>query len=58
MQSADTEIDGFGSLGERLTLPDGWSYRPRTLDEDLTYQMDGRVPTVMDDLRNVYNLVK
>ena len=58
MQSSNTEIDGFETLGERLTLPDGWGYRARTLDDDLTYVMDGKVPTVMDDLRNVYNLVK
>jgi hypothetical protein len=57
MQSANTEIDGFETLGERLTPADGWSYRARTLDEDLTYVMDGAVQTVMDDLRNVYNLV-
>ncbi len=56
MQSTAIEIEGFETLGERLTLPDGWSYRSRTLDDDLTYEMDGAVSVVMDDLGNVYNL--
>ncbi|MCZ7529658.1 MAG: hypothetical protein M5U31_04545 [Acidimicrobiia bacterium] len=58
MQSSAIEIDGFETLGDRLTLPDGWSYRSRTLDADFTYVMDGAVSVVMDDLGNVYNLVK
>ena len=55
MQSMNVEPDELATLGERLTPADGWRFRTRTLDEDLTIPLDGKVRTVMDDLRNVYN---
>jgi hypothetical protein len=45
-------------LGERLKLPDGWSYRPRVLTEDLRIDTTSRAAQVtQDDLTNSYSLV-
>jgi hypothetical protein len=58
MQSSNLDVDDdFAKLGDRLDLPEAWQFRARTLDEDLTVSLDGKVKTVMDDLRNVYNLL-
>jgi hypothetical protein len=58
MQSSNIDVDDdFAKLGKRLSLPDAWQFRARTLDGDLTVELDGKVKTVMDDLRNVYNFV-
>ena len=56
MQSSNVEPSEFVALGERLTPAPGWQFRTRTLDEDLTVELDGKVKTVMDDFRDVYNL--
>lgn len=58
LQSTAAAMDDFDTLGERLTIPDGWEFRIRNLAEDLSFIVDGSVPTVMDDLGNVYNLHK
>ena len=45
------------TLGSRLTLPDGWRFRARTLDRDLVVSQDktGKVAHVLqDDLLNRY----
>ena len=55
MQSMNVEPGELESLGERHSTVEGWQFRIRTLDEDLTVGLDGKVRTVMDDLRNVYN---
>jgi hypothetical protein len=45
-------------LGERLKLPDGWSYRPRVLTEELRIDTTSRAAQVtQDDLTNSYSLV-
>jgi hypothetical protein len=44
-------------LGERLALPDGWSYRERILDEELVVDTTATVATVLqDELENTYTL--
>lgn len=51
-----TEADLAG-LGERLALPDGWSFRTRVLDEELVVDTTGKVATVVqDELENTYTL--
>ena len=55
MQSMNVEPGELESLGERLSPTEGWQFRIRPLEEDLTVSLDGKVRTVMDDLRNVYN---
>ena len=55
MQSMNVEPGELENLGDRLSPAEGWQFRIRPLDEDLTVSLDGKVRTVMDDLRNVYN---
>ena len=44
-------------LGDRLSLPDGWSYRTRILDEELVVDTTATVATVLqDELENSYTL--
>jgi hypothetical protein len=48
---------GLSALGERLALPDGWSYRTRVLDEELVVDTTATVATVVqDELENTYTL--
>jgi hypothetical protein len=47
-------IDQLASLGDRLKLPDGWTYRVRTLDQDLELRTDGKATVVQDELQNTY----
>ncbi len=45
-------------LGDRLKLPDGWSYQPRVLTEELRIDTTSRAAQVtQDDLTNSYSLV-
>ncbi|MBW0012860.1 hypothetical protein [Mycobacterium sp.] len=45
-------------LGDRLKLPDGWSYQPRVLTEELRIDTTSRAAQVtQDDLSNSYSLV-
>ena len=56
MQSTNVKPGDLATLGEKLHPAEGWRFRTRTLEETLTVELDGKVKTVMDDLRNVYNL--
>ena len=45
-------------LGDRLRLPDGWTYRSRVLDEELRVDTTDHVATVLqDEFENSYTLV-
>jgi len=47
----------LGGLGERLALPEGWSFRTRILDEELVVDTTATVATVVqDELENTYTL--
>jgi hypothetical protein len=49
--------DALVSLGERLALPAGWSYRTRILDEELVVDTSASLATVIqDELENTYTL--
>ena len=51
-----TEAD-LASLGERLALPAGWSYRTRMLDDELVVDTSATLATVVqDELENTYTL--
>jgi hypothetical protein len=64
MQSAslgvdpDNTVDQLPTLGERLSLPEGWTYRVRTLEEDLvmpvTFDDDPPNMIVLDELEDNY----
>ena len=46
------------SLGDRLALPDGWSYRVRVLDVDAVSDTTGKVAVVLqDEFENSYTIV-
>ena len=42
------------TLGDRLALPEGWTYKAKTLDRDLTITTTGLAHIVSDDLANMY----
>jgi len=42
------------NLARRLRLPEGWQFKARTLDKDLTVTTGGVANTVPDDLENMY----
>ena len=49
--------DALPTLGERLDLPHGWSYRTRVLDAELVVDTSATVATVLqDELENTYTL--
>ena len=59
-QIVDPELsyDDLPGLAERLTLPDGWSYRTRTLETDLRVDTSSQAAQVLQDgLTNSYSLV-
>ena len=68
MQSAslgvdpDNAVDRLPSLGEHLALPAGWTYRARTLGEELvmraTYEDDPPNTIVLDELENNYQRLR
>lgn len=48
---------GLHTLGERLALPEGWTYRTRILDEELVVDTTASLATVVqDELENTYTL--
>jgi len=45
------------TLGDRLSMPDGWTYRCRVLDEELVIDTTATVATVLqDEFENSYTL--
>lgn len=50
-------IDDLETLGERLELPEGWSYEARVLTEDSELKADGLAYVINDDLFNSYQKV-
>jgi len=44
-----TDQSSLASLGERLSPPEGWTYRVRTLDEELVIDTTHKVATVLQD---------
>ncbi len=48
-------IDDLPRLGDRIALPDAWTYRVRTLDDDLgLLSTDGVATVIQDGLQNTY----
>jgi hypothetical protein len=49
--------DDLDTLGSRLTMPEGWTYRTRILDEELVIDTTATIATVLqDELENSYTL--
>jgi hypothetical protein len=66
MQSAsqhidpDNTVDRLTTLGERLSLPEGWEYRTPTLEEDLVVRAEaGVIPAhiVFDEYEDNYQRI-
>ena len=52
-----TDEASLHSLGERLSMPEGWTYRVRVLDEELVVDTTDRIATVLqDEFENSYTL--
>ena len=52
-----TTEESLHTLGERLNMPDGWTYRVRTLDHELVIDTTGTKATVLqDEFENSYTL--
>lgn len=53
----DLTEEGLLTLGERLDLPEGWTYRTRVLNDELVVDTSDHVATVLqDELENTYTL--
>ncbi|WP_351227875.1 hypothetical protein [Streptomyces sp. NPDC002133] len=51
-------LDSLSTLGEQLSLPRGWEYRPFTPEDDLVVRtVGGEAHVVQDDLQNTYMLL-
>lgn len=49
--------DALPTLGERLQLPEGWTYQARVLEQDLVVvDQDGIATVIQDELQNSYQL--
>ena len=54
----ERDLGRVGQVGERLALPDGWTFTVRTLDRDLDLlSTDGVATIVQDELQNTYQRV-
>lgn len=55
IQDPDLTAADLASLGDRLDLPEGWSYTAQTLEQDLQLRLaaDGAI-VVQDELENTY----
>lgn len=52
------DLATLAGLGDRLALPDGWSFASRVLDEQLdVLSTDGVATVVQDDLQNTYQRI-
>jgi hypothetical protein len=49
--------ESLATLGERLALPEGWSYRTRVLETELVVDTSASLATVVqDEFENTYTL--
>jgi len=54
MIDPDLTVGDLPTLDTRLSLPDGWIYRTRTLETDLVLVIFGEAIVITDDLGNAY----
>jgi pimeloyl-ACP methyl ester carboxylesterase len=59
LEGGDVSFDDLDTLGQRLTLPDGWAFQARVLTEDENIVAVGGMATILrDDLENTYQLLE
>lgn len=51
---AELTIDALVTLGERLALPDGWTYQATPLEADFILLSSGQTAIIQDDFLNTY----
>jgi len=52
-----TDEASLATLGERLAMPEGWTYRVRTLEDELVVDTTATIATVLqDEFENSYTL--
>ncbi|MDX2198729.1 MAG: serine/threonine-protein kinase [Phycisphaerae bacterium] len=51
---SDLMLDQLPTLGARLSLPRGWTYRARELEADLILAIESEAAVLQDDLKNTY----
>ncbi len=58
-QMVDTTLNlqARDTLGTRLTLPKGWTYRSRVMTRDLALRADGVAHIIQDEFQNTYHKV-
>lgn len=60
MQAASQEVikemkpEDLDSLSEKLKLPEGWTFRVRTLADDVIFKIRGEAHVIQDEFRNTY----
>jgi hypothetical protein len=47
--------EALPTLGSRLALPAGWTYRARKLEQDLVVSTPGQATVLQDELQNTYS---
>ncbi|MEQ9496666.1 MAG: haloalkane dehalogenase [Deltaproteobacteria bacterium] len=57
MEDPDQELAGLPTLGDRLALPQGWTYEAVTLEAELVMSTEGEAIVLQDDLLNTYQRV-
>jgi metal-sulfur cluster biosynthetic enzyme len=59
-QTVDPELimEDLPTLGDRLKLPDGWTYREVILDQDMTLSANGVAHLIQDDFQNSYQRIE
>ena len=57
IRDPDLTIGQLRDLGDRLELPQGWTYRSRVLKHDLKLVAKGKATITQDDLTNTYQRV-
>jgi hypothetical protein len=50
----DLTLGQLPTIGSRLSLPRGWTYRARTLKADFVLAIEGEAVVIQDDLKNTY----
>ena len=50
----DLMLEDLAGLGDRLELPEGWSYAARTLEDDLVLVTNDDAVVIQDELQNSY----
>ncbi len=53
----DLTIDKLEYLGDRLELPEGWTYRTKVLEEDSILDSNGMATIVQDEYLNTYQKI-